>query len=152
VNLNEEFASLDGLGQMRAMIASGGQPPIAVTLDFRLVEVEVGRAVFEATAGDHALNTVGMTHGGYIATLLDSACGCAVHSSLSVEQAYTTLDLNVSYLRAIPPDAGLLRAEGKVLRMGRRAAFAEAALLDSSGRTLATATSTLLVFERTAKP
>jgi uncharacterized protein (TIGR00369 family) len=80
--------------------------------------------------------------------LLDSACGCAVHSRLSATQAYTTLELKVAYHKAVTRDSGLLRAEGRVLSIGRRAAFAEATLKDANGRLHASATSTLLVFDR----
>jgi len=89
-----------------------------------------------------------MVHGGYASTLLDSACGCAVHSRLSATQAYTTLELKVSYHRKITADTGLVRAEGRVLSFGRRAAFAEAKLTDAQGRLCASATSTLLIMDR----
>lgn len=87
-------------------------------------------------------------HGGYAATLLDSCVGCAVHSRLSATQAYTTLELKVAYHKAITRDSGLLRAEGTVLSLGRRAAFAEGKLTDASGKLYASATSTLLIFDR----
>lgn len=140
---------LTGLEFFRKVIAMGGRPPIAETLDFTLVEVEEGRAVFEAVPGLHAYNPIGVVHGGYAATLLDSACGCAIHTMLSATQAYTTLELKVAYHKAITVDTGLIRAEGKALSFGRRAAFSEAKLTDASGRLLASATSTLLVMERT---
>jgi len=88
-----------------------------------------------------------MVHGGYAATLLDSACGCAVHSSLKAKQSYTTLELKVAYHKALTNQTGALRAEGRVLTMGKRVAFAEAKLMDSAGRLYASATSTLLVIE-----
>jgi uncharacterized protein (TIGR00369 family) len=130
------------------MLALGRKPGIARSLDFELVEIEAGRAVFAATPGEHAYNPIGMVHGGYAATLLDSACGFAVHSKLSATQGYTTLDLNVSYLRPITLTTGLLRAEGTVKQIGRRAAFAEATLTGADGKLYAAATSTLLVFDR----
>lgn len=141
-------AGLDGLSQLRALIASGRRPGIAVTLQFHLVEVEKGRAVFEGTPGDHAYNPIGTVHGGYAATLLDSACGCAAHTMLSANQGYTTLELKVAFHKAITRETGLLRAEGHLVSFGRRAAFAEGTLKDSEGRLYASATSTLLVFER----
>ena len=88
-----------------------------------------------------------MVHGGYAATLLDSACGCAAHSALRAGQRYTTLELKVAYHKAMTDKTGPVRAEGKVLSIGRRAAFAEARLVDSAGTLYASATSTLLVFE-----
>jgi len=140
-------AGLSGLEQLRALIASGRRPGIAVSLDFDLAEVEAGRAVFEGTPGLHAYNPIGAVHGGYAATLLDSACGCAVHSSLNATQAYTTLELKVAYHKAITQKTGVVRAEGRVVSIGRRVAYAEAKLTDSDGRLYASATSTLLVIE-----
>jgi len=139
---------LDGLSQLRALMASGRKPGILVALDFEFVEVEAGKAVFAATPGEHAYNPIGTVHGGYAATLLDSACGCAVHSRLAASQAYTTLELKVAYHKPIIKETGLLRAEGWVLSLGRRAAFAEARLTDTSGKLYASATSTLLVFDK----
>lgn len=146
--VNEVAVGADGLAQMRALIASGRKPGIAQSLHFDLVEVESGRAVFAGTPGEHAYNPIGSVHGGYAATLLDSACGCAVHTRLDEQQAYTTLELKVAYHKAITRDTGLLRAEGRVVTMGRRAAFAEATLKDTAGKLYASATSTLLVFAR----
>ena len=91
------------------------------------------------------MTPIGTVHGGYAATLLDSACGCAVHAKLAAGQSYTTLKLKVAYHKAMTAETGRVRAEGLVLSFGRRAAFAEAKLVDASGRLLASATSTLLV-------
>ena len=143
-------AGLDGISQLKALIASGRKPGILQSLDFELVEVDHGRAVFEGTPGKHAYNPIGVVHGGYAATLLDSACACAAHSQLTAQQAYTTLELKVAFHKAICHDTGPLRAEGRVLSIGRRAAFAEARLTDAQGVLYASATSTLLVFERPA--
>jgi uncharacterized protein (TIGR00369 family) len=139
---------LTGLEQLQALMASGQRPGIADSLDFSLTEVDKGVAVFEGTPGPHAYNPIGMVHGGYAATLLDSACGCAVHSSLGTKQSYTTLELKVAYHKVVTSQTGPLRAEGRVLTMGRRVAFAEARLVDSAGRLYASATSTLLVTEQ----
>jgi len=149
MSLMEEVGTgLDGLSQLRALIASGRRPGIAVSLQFNLVEVEDGQAVFAGTPGEHAYNPIGSVHGGYAATLLDSACGCAVHTRLTATQAYTTLELKVAYHKPITRDTGPLRAEGRIVSMGRRAAFAEAMLVDAEGRLYASATSTLLVIDR----
>jgi uncharacterized protein (TIGR00369 family) len=149
MSLAEDVApGADGLTQLRALIASGRKPGILSALDFTFVEAEPGRALFVGTPGEHAYNPLGTVHGGYAATLLDSACGCAVHSRLDATQAYTTLELKISYLKPITRDTGPLRAEGRVVSLGRRAAFAEATLADDMGRVYATATSTLLVFPR----
>jgi len=133
---------------MRELIRRGGVAPIGEVLDFALVEVDEGRALFEGTPGAQSYNPLGTVHGGYAATLLDSACGCAVHSRLAATQGYTTLELKVAYHRPVTTATGKLRAEGRVLSFGRRAAFAEAKLTDLNGKLYASATSTLLVFER----
>lgn len=139
---------MTGLEQLRAFMAQGQRAPIAERLEFDLIEVSDGRAVFSGTPGLHAYNPIGSVHGGYAATLLDSACGCAVHSKISPTQAYTTLELKVAYHRALTHASGEVRAEGLVLSFGRRVAFAEARLLDRDGRLCASATSTLLVFDQ----
>ncbi|GAA3894767.1 hypothetical protein GCM10022381_40470 [Leifsonia kafniensis] len=146
--MEEMGPGLSGIEQLRALIASGRRPGIAESLDFDLVEVGEGSAVFAGTPGPHAYNPIGSVHGGYAASLLDSACGCAAHSRLSATQGYTTLELKVSYHKAITTDTGPMRAEATLISFGRRVAFAEAKLVDASGRVYASATSTLLVFER----
>ena len=146
--VDEVAGGLDGLSQLRALMASGRKPGILVALDFEFVEVEAGKAVFAGTPGEHAYNPIGAVHGGYAATLLDSACGCAVHSRLTAAQAYTTLELKVAYHKPVTKDTGLLRAEGRLLSFGQRVAFAEARLTDARGKLYASATSTLLVFNR----
>jgi len=146
--VNEVGGGLDGLSQLRALMASGRRSGILIALDIDLVEVEAGKVVFAGKPGEHVYNPLGAVHGGYAATLLDSACGCAVHSCLTASQAYTTLELKVAYHKPITKDTGLLRAEGSVLSLGRRVAFAEAKLTDARGKLYASATSTLLVFDR----
>jgi uncharacterized protein (TIGR00369 family) len=143
----ESHGRLSGLELLQKMMADGRGPPIAATLQFSLAELERGRAVFRGVPGPHAYNPIGMVHGGYAATLLDSACGVAVHSMLEPGQGYTTLELKVAYHRAITSDTGQVEAVGTIVSFGRRVAFAEARLSDAQGRLLASATSTLLVFE-----
>lgn len=146
--VEEVGAGLDGLGQLRALMSSGRKPGILRSLDFEFIEVEPGRAVFAGMPGEHAYNPIGTMHGGYAATLLDSACGCAVHSQLTASQTYTTLDLNVSYHKPITRDTGRLRAVGHVRSLGKRVAFAEAQLVDAGDKLYASATSTLLILQR----
>src|SRR5881394_1939267 len=142
MSMVEDLGSgLDGLAQLHALMASGQRPGIAVSLQFNLIEVAKGYAVFAGTPGHHAYNPIGMVHGGYAATLLDSACGCAVHTKLSATQMYTTLELKVAYHKAITDTTGLLRSEGRVVTFGRRVAFAEAKLIDAAGKLYASATS-----------
>jgi uncharacterized protein (TIGR00369 family) len=119
-----------------------------MSLDFDIAKVGDGIAIFQGIPAEHAYNPIGAVHGGYAATLLDSACGCAVHSKLSATQTYTTLELKVAYHRGITRDTGMVRAEGKVITFGRRAAFAEAKLIGEDGKLYASATSTLLVMDR----
>ena len=144
----ESNGRVSGLEQLRSLIAANRRPPIGETLDFGITEVGEGRAVFEGVPGARAYNPLGIVHGGYAATLLDSACGCAVHASLTADQAYTTLELSIRYHRAITIETGRVRAEGKVVTLGRRVAFAEGRLMDAGGRLYASASSTLLIFAR----
>ncbi|ANB75760.1 thioesterase [Paraburkholderia phytofirmans OLGA172] len=149
MNLVEQLPSgLTGLEQLRKLIEMGGRPPIGETLEFSLVEVGEGFAAFEGVPSLRVYNPIGTVHGGYAATLLDSACGCAAHSRLSAKQGYTTLELKVAYHKAITHETGKLRAEGRVLSIGRRAAFVEATLKDDDGKLYASATSTLLVIAK----
>ncbi|MBB6093918.1 uncharacterized protein (TIGR00369 family) [Povalibacter uvarum] len=138
-----------GLEQLRAFAASAaGKRGMGATLRFRIVSVEEGQVVFQGDPDEDMYNPIGTVHGGYAATLLDSALGCAVHSKLQPTQGYTTLELKINYHRALTADSGPVVAEGKVVTFGRRVAFAEATLKDAAGRLCASATSTLLVFER----
>jgi uncharacterized protein (TIGR00369 family) len=120
-------------------------PPISQTLGFRLVEVGKGLAVFAIEPAEHLYNPIGSVHGGVYATLLDSAAGCAVHTTLAAGVGYTSLDLAVKFLRSMTPDGGEVRAIGTVVHSGRRTALAEAKMVDSKGRLLATATSSCLI-------
>jgi uncharacterized protein (TIGR00369 family) len=146
--MSDETQTPTGLEQLRALIAAGKMPGIGRTMGFDLVEVAEGRVVFEGKPGIEVYNPIGTVHGGYAATLLDSACGCAVHSRLSPSQAYSTLELKVAYHRALTAETGVVRATGTVVSIGRRAAFAEARLTDAAGKLYASATSTLIVMER----
>ncbi|MDF6045640.1 PaaI family thioesterase [Streptomyces sp. JH14] len=121
-------------------------PPVAATLDFTLDEVEHGRAVFSLVPGEEHYNPIGSVHGGVYATLLDSAAGCAVQSTLPPGMGYTSLDLTVKFLRPITVDTGRIRSVGTVISSGRRTALAEARLLDEADRPLAHATSTCMLF------
>jgi uncharacterized protein (TIGR00369 family) len=139
---------LDGLEQVRAMLATGRQPPLGEKLGIALIEADHGHAVFEAVPDGSSYNPMGSVHGGFIATILDSACGIAVHTALKPGYAYTTLELKVSYLRPLSERSGTIRATGRLLSIGRRAAFSEATLHNGDGQLCATATSTLLVLKQ----
>ncbi|MFJ4835942.1 PaaI family thioesterase [Streptomyces sp. NPDC088747] len=137
-------AGLDFLRDVQAGRLPG--PPIAATMDFTLDEVAEGRAVFSLTPGEEHYNPIGSVHGGVYATLLDSAAGCAVQSTLPAGMGYTSLDLTVKFLRRITVDTGRVRAVGTVVNRGRQTALAEATLLDAKDRLLAHATSSCMLF------
>jgi len=139
--------TMAGLDFLRE-IAEGRLPgaPIGALLGFALEEVEHGRAVFSFQPGEEHYNPIGSVHGGVYATLLDSAAGCAVHSTLPRGMAYTSLDLSTRFLRPLTVDTGKVRAIGTVLSQGRRTALAEAGLYDEEDRLLGHATSTCMLF------
>ncbi|MFJ9179201.1 PaaI family thioesterase [Streptomyces sp. NPDC102360] len=120
--------------------------PVGATVGFQLTEVDKGRVVFSLTPGEEHYNPIGSVHGGIYATLLDSAAGCAVQSTLPQGMAYTSLDLTVKFLRRITVDTGTVRAIGTVVSSGRQTALAQAQLLDATDRVLAHATSTCMLF------
>jgi len=119
--------------------------PIAELVGFDLVELGEGRASFELDPGERHYNPLGTVHGGIAATLLDSAMGVAVHTTLGEGQTYTTLELKVNYVRAITEETGPVVATGSVIHRGGRVATAEARLTDRDGRLLAHGTSTCLI-------
>jgi uncharacterized protein (TIGR00369 family) len=140
--------SMSGIDYLRAMVEGElPQPPIAGLLQFDLVEVEPGRAVFTCVPDESAYNAIGAIHGGLICTLLDSVTGCAVHTTLPQGKGYTSVEINVNYLKAVRLNSGLLTATGTVVKAGSRVGFAEGAVTDASGAVVATATSTLLIFD-----
>jgi uncharacterized protein (TIGR00369 family) len=144
----DQVAGRSGLETLQAMLRGElPAPPIARTLDFRLLEVGEGRALFQGTPGPEHLNPMGGIHGGWYATLLDSALGCAVHSMMPPGRAYTTAELGVNLVKAIGSKVQRVRAEGKVLHCGRQLATAEARLYGPDGTLYAHATTTCLVFE-----
>jgi uncharacterized protein (TIGR00369 family) len=142
-------AQLSGLDYIRT-IQSGEipPPPIAVVMNFSIAEVEEGRAVFEGEPGEEHYNPIGVVHGGYAATILDSVLGCAVHTTLPVGVGYTSQTLEVKYLRPITRDTGAVRAEAQVVHRGSKTATSEARLTSlSDGKLLATGTTTCLILE-----
>jgi uncharacterized protein (TIGR00369 family) len=137
-----------GLELMQSMLR--GEIPFAAigkTLDFSLLEVSQGRALFQGTPGPAHLNPMGGIHGGWYATLLDSALGCAVHTLMPAGRGYTTAELSVNIVKAISPKVSRVRAEGKVIHCGRQLATAEARLFGPDGTLYAHATTTCLVFD-----
>lgn len=144
----EQVMGRSGLEVMQAMLA--GELPyaeIARTLDFVLLEAVAGRAVFQGQPQVRHLNPLGTVHGGWFATLLDSALGCAVHTSLPAGRSYTTAELGINMVRAITPQVPRVRAIGQVIHCGRQLATAEARLVGPDGTLYAHATTTCLVFD-----
>lgn len=144
----EQVAGLTGLQMMQAMLV--GEVPhasIGSTLDFLLISVGEGEAVFQGTPQPKHLNPMGTVHGGWYATLLDSAVGCAVHTLMPVGRGYTTAELSVNLVRSAPVGKEPLRAIGKVLHCGRQLATAEGRIVDAAGKLYAHATTTCLVFD-----
>lgn len=136
-----------GLDSLRE-IQAGRIPraPIGATLGISLDEVDEGRVVFSLIPGEEHYNPIGSVHGGVYATLLDSAAGCAVHSTLPLGMGYTSIDLAVKFLKPIKVDTGRVRAIGTVVSRGRQTALAEARLVDARDRLLAHATSSCMLF------
>jgi uncharacterized protein (TIGR00369 family) len=149
MNAFAKFPDASGLEQLRAIFdGSAGYQGIVHTLKLRPVSAEEGLVVFEGDPDASVYNPIGSVHGGYAATLLDTVMGCAVHSRMKAGQGYTTLELKVAYHRALTDKSGPVRAEGRVVSLGRRAAFAEGKLFDKDGTLCATATTTCLVFSK----
>ena len=134
---------------MLAAIGSGDlpRPPIMETLGIDGIEVGDGKTVAAMTPQPFHYNPLGTVHGGVLATLLDTAAGCAVHSTLPVGFGYTSLDLTTKFLRPVTVDSGELRCEGTVISRGRTTALAEAKIYDAQGRLVAYASSSCLIFE-----
>ena len=144
----QQWAGRTGLEQMQAML-DGELPfaPIAKTLDFSLIRVGAGVALFQGKPGPAHFNPMGSVHGGWFATMLDSALGCAVHTLMPAGRGYTTAELSVNYVRGLSPKVGRVRAEGKVIHCGKQLATAEARLFGPDGTLFAHATTTCLVFD-----
>lgn len=144
------------LGKSGAQIFAGifsGElpaPPINQTLDFTAIEIGNGRAVFQGRPQERHYNPMGTVHGGWFATLLDSAVGCAIHSALPAGKSYTTLELKVNMLRALTAKVPLVRAEGTVIHLGGQVATAEGRLYGADGKLYAHATTTCMVFDLAA--
>ncbi|CAH1653555.1 Uncharacterized domain 1-containing protein [Hyphomicrobiales bacterium] len=147
----EELVAGDGLSFLRGIIAgTNPAPPFADAMDFELAEAEEGRVVFVGTPSARFFNPLGMIHGGWTATILDSAMACAAHSTLRPGEGYTTLEMKLNYVRPVMPDSGTVRCEGKLIYRGGTVATTEGRLVDARGKLLAHGTETCLIFP--AKP
>jgi uncharacterized protein (TIGR00369 family) len=139
---------MSGVDYLTAMAAGElPPPPISGLMQMTVAEVEPGRVVFTCTPDESTYNPIGVVHGGLVCTLLDSVAGCALHSTLPQGRGYTSIEIKVSYLAAVRATSGLLTATGTVVKAGSRVAFTEGTVADASGTLVATATSTLLVFD-----
>lgn len=143
----EAARGLTGLEYLQKIITGElPRPPISALMNFGLTELGEGRAVFTVEPAEYHYNPIGVVHGGLAATLLDSAMGCAVHSTLPAGVGYTTLEIKVNYVRALTAETGGVRCEAQVIHVGGRTATAEGKVLDASGKLYAHATTTCIIF------
>jgi uncharacterized protein (TIGR00369 family) len=144
----DQIAGKTGLELMHAMIRGElPYPPVAKTMSFQIIEVAPGHAVFQGQPLAEHFNPLGTVHGGWFATLLDSALGCAVHTMMPAGRAYTTAELNINLVKALTPKVERVRAIGEVIHCGRQLATAEARLVGPDGTLYAHGTTTCLVFD-----
>ncbi|HEX8137063.1 MAG TPA: PaaI family thioesterase [Pyrinomonadaceae bacterium] len=145
--LAEAGRNLSGLEYLRKIVeGSLPRPPISALLDFGLAELGPGRAVFTVEPAEYHYNPIGIVHGGLAATLLDSAMGCAVHSTLPAGAGYTTLEIKVNFVRPMTVETGVVRCEAQVVYVGGRTATAEGRIVDESRKLYAHATTTCIIF------
>ncbi|MES1156027.1 MAG: PaaI family thioesterase [Pseudorhodoplanes sp.] len=143
----ETLLAYDGLTFLRLLIDGKlPPPPIMQTLDFRLVAADQGRVRFEAEPQFKHYNPIGVVHGGFAMTMLDSALGCAVHSTLEKGEAYTTLEFKINLVRPLTKNTGNVVAEGRIVHRGRTVATSEGEIKDEAGKLYAHATTTCMVF------
>jgi uncharacterized protein (TIGR00369 family) len=143
-------SSLSGLEFMKALFEGRlPPPPIMSTIGISGGEVEEGKAVFFGEAGEYLYNPIGVVHGGFAMTILDSAMGCAVHTTLAVGERYTSLESKVNFVRPITAETGPVRCEGVVVHRGGTVATAEGKLFaEKTGKLLAHGTSTCLIINK----
>ena len=149
----EDLARYGGLDVLRRMIDGHyPAPPIAALMNFTLAEADPGRAVFRGLPGERHLNPLGGVHGGWAATIMDSALACAVHTLLQLGEGYTTAEFKVNLLRPITSRTGEVACEGTVVHRGRTSAVSEARLTDAAGKLLACGTETCVIFPLADRP
>jgi uncharacterized protein (TIGR00369 family) len=141
-------ASMTGLEFFRQMVAGlVPQPPMVQLLGMRIVEADEGRVVFTAEPSEAYYNGMGVVHGGFLATMLDSALGCAINTLVRAGKRFTTLDLTINYTRPVLAGVGTLRCEATVIHVGNRVGTAEARVVDARGKLYAHATTTCIAVE-----
>jgi uncharacterized protein (TIGR00369 family) len=149
----DQLLSQSGLDFLQGIInGKNPNPPICQVLDFHLTQAETSRVVFSGTPKRRFYNPIGSVHGGWAATLLDSALGCAIFTTLDKGDRWTTLDLKINYVRGLTEETGLLHAEGRVIHRGRTVATSEGDLRDSAGKLYAHATTTCMIFPAASQP
>lgn len=149
--LAKAAVGLSGMEYLQKIVAGElPPPPIGALLNFRIAELSEGRAVFTVEPAEYHYNPIGVVHGGLAATLLDSAMGCAVHSTLPAGASYTTLEIKVNFLRAMSAETGLVRCEANIIHVGGRTAVAEGKILDQKNKLYAHGTTTCIVFRPVA--
>jgi uncharacterized protein (TIGR00369 family) len=140
--------SMPGIGYLKAMVARElPPPPMAMLMQFDVVDVEPGKVVITCEPDASMYNPNGAIHGGLVCTVLDSVAGLALHSTLPAGKGYTSIEIKVNYLKPVRLEAGPLSAIGTVVKSGARVGFTEGVVTDASGKVVATATSTLLIFD-----
>jgi uncharacterized protein (TIGR00369 family) len=145
--LAEAGRGLSGLEYLRKIVEGEfPRPPISALMNFGIVELSEGRAVFSVEPAEYHYNPIGVVHGGLAATLLDSAMGCAVHSKLPAGVGYTTLEIKVNFIRAMTAETGRVRCEAELIHLGGRTATAEGRITDEDGKLYAHGTTTCLIF------
>jgi uncharacterized protein (TIGR00369 family) len=140
---------MTGLEALRAVVTGKvPPPPIAMLMNIRLTEADEGRVVFEGDPGEEHYNPIGLVHGGFALTIMDSSLGCSIHSALPANTGYATTDIQVRLVRPISKDTGHVRCEAKVQHIGRTIGIAEATLVDANGKLLATGTTACAIMRR----
>ena len=145
--LAKSAAGLSGMEYLQKIISGEfPPPPIGVLMNFRIAELSEGHAVFAVEPAEYHYNPIGVVHGGVAATLLDSAMGCAIHSTLPAGATYTTLEIKVNFIRAMTSETGLVRCEANTIHVGGRTATAEGKIIDELGKIYAHGTTTCIIF------
>lgn len=152
IELAEKAKSMSGFDFLNGILAGEIPPaPIAETLDFHPLSLEKGNVVFEFEPKEYHYNPIGTVHGGVISTVLDTAMGCAIQSTLPLGLAYTTIELKVNFTKAVSQKCGKMIAEGRIIHQGKSTALVEADLKDEDGKLYAHGVSTCMIFNFSAE-
>lgn len=143
----EDRYSVGGLDRLRRLKDGAGAAPMGVLLDMRIVEIDDGIVVFQGIPNPEHLNPQGTVHGGWAATILDSALGCAVETKLGPQRSYGTIELKVNYVRALTPETGLVTCRAEVVHAGRQIATSEGRLVDQNGKLYAHGSCTCMIYD-----